>query len=292
MAAPSRSKHAQRALVIKKLPALIKKHCEVVVPRLQLPVLETMLYAVCLENVPASTAEAAYQRISQLFPDLNEARVSTISELEPIFAGIEDPDLRAFRLRAVLQYVFDKHYTFELESLRKKTFDIASRQLSKIRHITPFIRNFTLHQVLGVYLIPLDEATLHALEWLGLVNPGQTLEEAGESLKGLVRKAEVHTFCYTLRALATDPRWKPHFLPPTSAVQLAEGVATPENEDDDRLETALDRLTGLLTGTAPTKRHKASRSTPRSAATRGGKNQRATSSGEEKTRRRSAKSSR
>lgn len=237
MAAHARSKSVDRASVIKKLLPLIRKHCKVAIPKLDRPVMETMLYAVCLENATVEQAEQAYARLFELYPDLNEARVSSISELEPIFTGLDEPDWRAFRARAVLQYVFEKSFTFELEGLRKKTLEIAAKQLAKIRHLTPFVRAFTLQQAIGAHQIPLDDASLRVLVWLGLASPGQSIEEVSESLKGVIRKNEVVQFCFTLRALATDPKWKAAFMPSESPE---------ENSAPHDLSTALDRLSDLF----------------------------------------------
>jgi len=236
MAASARPKTADRHAVIKKLLPLIKKQCKVVVPKIDRPIMETMLYAVCLENVSVDDAERAYQRLFQLFPDLNEARVSSIGELEPVFEGLDDRDWRAFRIRSVLQYVFEKSFNFELESLRKKTLDLATKQLGKIRHLSPFVRAFTLQHAIGAHLIPLDDAAARLLVWLGLASPGQPVDEIGESLKAIVRKADAHQFCFTLRALATDRKWAAAFDP----------TAHPPPEGGYDAHTAIDRLQDLF----------------------------------------------
>src|SRR5688572_30774008 len=106
MVASAKPKSADRHTVIKKLLPLIKKHYKVTVPKLDRPIMETMLYAVCLEDASVEEADHVYARMFQLYPDLNEARVSSITELEPIFDGLPDRDWRAFRARSVLQYVF------------------------------------------------------------------------------------------------------------------------------------------------------------------------------------------
>ncbi|OYW19186.1 MAG: hypothetical protein B7Z55_09360, partial [Planctomycetales bacterium 12-60-4] len=159
MASSSRTKTADRQAILKKLLPLLKKHYKVTVPKLDRPVMETMLYAVCLENSTVEQADAAYVRFCQMFPDLNEARVSSISEIEPAFSGLAGTDWRAFRARAILQYVFDKTYNFEFESLRKKTLELAQKQLTKIKHLSPFVRTFTLQQVIGAHVLPIDEAS-------------------------------------------------------------------------------------------------------------------------------------
>ncbi len=232
----SRAKTADRQTVLKKLLPLLKKQYKVAVCKLDRPVMETMLYAVCLENASVEEADRAYARLFELFPDLNEARVSSISELEPVFQGLDDRDWRGFRARSVLQYVFEKSFNFELESLKKKTLELATKQLGKIRHLSPFIRNFTLQQAIGAHLLPIDDAVARLLIWLGLASPGQSTDEIGESLKAVVRKAEALPFLFSVRALAVDPKLRAAFDPGQYPPPAGGHEAT----------TAIDRLNDLF----------------------------------------------
>lgn len=237
MASSSRIKTADRQAVLKKLlPLLKKQYSKITIPELNRPVMETMLYAVCLEDSTVEQADTAFGRFRELFPDLNEARVSSISEMEPAFADLEGKDWRSFRTRAVLQYVFDKTYNFEFESLRKKTLELATKQLAKIKHITPFVRTYTLQQVIGAHVLPIDPASGRFLTWLGLAAPGQSLDELGESLKSIVRKAEAHQFSFSIRCAAADSRIKAAFDP----------GKYPVPEDGFDANTAIDRLTLLF----------------------------------------------
>lgn len=204
MVAASRAKSSDRAAILKKLLPAIKKNYKVVVPKNDRPVLETMLYAICLEDVSVDEAEKAYERLGQEFPDLNEIRVSSISEIERAFVGLPRAEWRSFHVRSVLQYVFEKSFAFEFESLRKKTLELAQKQLAKIKHLSNFVRSYTLQSVIGAHLIPIDESMARTLVWLGLVPPNQDAEQMGETLKAVVRKAEVQQFCFSIRCLSTD----------------------------------------------------------------------------------------
>lgn len=204
MVAASRAKSSDRAAILKKLLPAIKKQYKVVVPKHDRPVLETMLFAICMEDVSVDEAELAFQKLGQEFPDLNEIRVSSISEIERAFEGLPRSEWRAFHVRSVLQYVFEKSFAFEFEGLRKKTLELAQKQLAKIKHLSNFVRNYTLQSVIGAHQIPIDESMARALIWLGLVPPNQDAEQMGETLKAVVRKAEVPQFCFSLRCLATD----------------------------------------------------------------------------------------
>ena len=216
MAAASRTKSADRAGLVKKLLPLVKKHYpKLTLPRVDLPVMETMLFAVCLEDASVEQADAAYARLFEVYPDLNEARVSSITELAQVFAGMPDPDWRAFRCRAILQYVFEKSFTFEFESLRKKTLELGVKQLAKIKQVTPFVRSYTLQVAIGSHILPLDETSRLALVWLGLITPELSGEDAGENLKTMIRKAESPLFCTSIRSIAADPLIQAVFLKDT-----------------------------------------------------------------------------
>jgi endonuclease-3 len=208
--------------------------------------LDIMLYAVCLENLSPEEADRCFERFRREFPDLNEARVSQVSELERAFPGHEDGEWRGFRLRAVLQFVFEKSFTFEFESLKKKTLELAVKQLSRLKHATPFIRNYTLQQAVGAHILPIDESMKRLLVWLGLAEPAQSQEEIGEALKSSVRKAEAAAFCQAVRKAATDVR-----------IQSALPELTEAPSEGYDPATAIERLQELLARAASRSKSKA-----------------------------------
>lgn len=205
MAAAAKTKASDKQAVCKKLVSLLKKHYKQPPPRGDLPVLETILYAICLENASVEQAETAYERLSLRFHDLNEVRVSSITELAAVFEGMSEPELRAVRIRAVLHYVFEKYFAFDFEDLRRKTQDAAARQLARVNDLSPCILGYTFQAALGSHAVPIDDVMRSAAVWLGLVEPQMTTEEASESLKPAIRKADAPLFCRLLRCLATDP---------------------------------------------------------------------------------------
>jgi endonuclease-3 len=190
---------------------------------------------VCLENTSVEDAQAAYARLYSIFHDLNEVRVSSITELAPVFDGIPEAERRALGVRNVLRYVFEKNYQFSFENLRKKTLEQATKQLGRIKDVSPFVRTYILQEGLGSHLVPADEAMCRAAAWLGLVEPGLSPEAASEALKAAVRKADARQFCELLRCLATDPLVRDAFRPKGGA---------PQGGYD--LQSAPSRLTDLL----------------------------------------------
>lgn len=206
MAGTSKAKASDKAGIVKKLVTILKKRYKSPIPKNDRPILETMLYAVCLENASPEQAEIGYARLHTDFHDLNEVRVSSISELLTPFTGMSQPERRAQQVRAVLHYVFEKQFGFEFEALRKKTLELATKQLGKIKDISPFVRAFTLQEALGSHTVPLDDQMTRAAIWMGLADAGSDTEQASNALKPVVRKPETAQFCHLLRCFASDPK--------------------------------------------------------------------------------------
>jgi len=201
-------------------------------------VLETLVYAVCLENDDYAAAEQSYKALHEHFHDLNEIRVSSITELLVAFAHQTDPEVRAHRVRSILQFVFEDQFEFDLEAIRKKTQEQAAKKLGKIRDLSPFVRNYVQQVALGAHLIPMDDRMTAAAIWLGLVEPGTSTEAASDAIKPGIRKADAPLFCHVMRRLTTEPPGRSLFDPANFSVP-PEGYSP---------ETALSRLDDLLRG--------------------------------------------
>jgi endonuclease-3 len=211
------TKAADKSQVCRKLVGSLQKLYGKSVPRIELSVVETMLFAVCLEDNPWGLAETSLKNVLGSYFDLNEIRVSSVSELEQTLAPLRDADWKGLRIRSVLRYVFETTYSYDFEKLRRQTLEQAVKTLKKVNDITPFIRDFLLHEILGSHVVCLDTSMLTASRWLGLVPENADLFEASEYLKGGLKKSEVSEFCHLLRCLATDPRFIPRFADPPEA---------------------------------------------------------------------------
>jgi endonuclease-3 len=234
MVAANRTKSADKQEVCRKVTSLLKKAYSATPPKQDLPVLETLLYAVCLENSAPDQAGVVYARLLNAFHDLNEVRVSSISELQPTFADLSDPEWRAARVKGALQFVFETNYAFDFESLRRKTAELATKQLSKIPSLSPFVRAYVMQHCLATHILPIDDRMHAALVWLNLAEPGESPEQTGEHLRPFVRKADAPLFCHLLGCLANDPRR-------LRAFAAAPGKAGDSQEDTDVI-ARLDHL--------------------------------------------------
>jgi endonuclease-3 len=211
MSSPTRAKTTDRQEISRKLVNTLKKRYKTTLPKQERSILDTLLYAICLEDASPEEAEAALKRLLEVFHDLNEVRVSSISELAVVFDGMVDPEWRAARVRGVLQYVFDKHFEFAFETLRRKTLELATKQLLRIKELSPFVRSYTLQSALGSHIVPVDRQMTNATIWLGLVPAGESPQQAAELLRVIVRKADTPLFCHLLRSFAVDPKVRKAF---------------------------------------------------------------------------------
>lgn len=220
MVAAQRHKPPDKQDVCRKVSALLKKAYPGLPTKREPHVLETLLYAICLENTPMAQADVVYARLFNAFHDLNEVRVSSITELLPVFVDVEESDWRALRIKNSLQYVFETNYAFEFESLKRKTADLAAKQLSKIPALSYFVRAYVLQHCLGSHVLPIDARMQAALVWLGLAERESTPEHASEGMRSLVRKADAPLFCHLLHCLATDPKRMRAFVSVNSKTPL------------------------------------------------------------------------
>ena len=213
MVAPQRTKPIDKQELCRKLTVLLKKAYHSSPPKHDAPVLETLLFAACLEETDAESAQAMLKRLHGLYPDLNEARVSSIGELQLVFPPDEQAPWRAMRIKNLLQYTFDQNYAFELEALRRKTAELAGKQLAKITGISWFIRGWSLQHSLGSHVLPLDAHMHGVLAWLGFADPHADPEQTSESLRPYIRKADAPLFCHLLKCLSLDPKRAKLFPP-------------------------------------------------------------------------------
>ena len=76
------TKASDKSMICKKVVTALQKIYGKSLPKLDQPALETIMFAICLEDNSWADAEAAYKRLLEEYFDLNEIRVTSVSELE------------------------------------------------------------------------------------------------------------------------------------------------------------------------------------------------------------------
>lgn len=169
--------HPNRAALLTKAHKVLKKHYKPVHPVADRPLLEQLLFALCLENATYEAAEQSYAALEANYFDWNEVRVTTVKELSESMSSLPDPAAAATNLRRVLQAVFESNYSFEVEALRKQNLGQAVGKLAGTAGATPFAVAYVTQAGLGGHSIPVDRGALWALQIVGVLTEAEM--EAG-----------------------------------------------------------------------------------------------------------------
>ena len=247
-------KASDRQAICKKLATVLKRKYGGSVPKHKFNVLDTLLFACCLENVAYDKAEAAFKRLREAFHDLNEVRVSSVREIEENLGDVDEAAWKALRIRESLQYVFEKYYQFDFEPLRRKTMDAAEKELAKIKHLSPFVRLYTLQTSLDSHVVPLDDMQTQIVAWLGFVDPDAATDRAADEMKSSLRKPDVALMGHLLRQLGTDRKYQGTF-------KLTKSLIASDELDPTK---AVDRLEAHLK--SPTRAKKVTKTRKKPAA--------------------------
>lgn len=179
-----------RAALITKVLKVVKKHYKPVAPPKERTLLENLLFACCLENSPHEAAERVFQSLTTDYFDWNEVRVSTIRELTEALKTLNDPAESSTRLKRVLQSVFETHYSFDLEPLKKQNIGVAVKTIEKYNGSTPFIVAYVTQQSLGGHSIPVNSGLLESMRIVGVVTDAEAAKGAVPGLERTVPKSK------------------------------------------------------------------------------------------------------
>jgi endonuclease-3 len=152
--------------------------------------LEHLLYACCLENASFEAADEAFARLQQVFFDWNEIRVTTVAELSETLSLLPDPAAAAGRLKRCLQSVFETHYAFDLEPLRKQNLGKAIKELEGLRGTSAFAVAYVAQHGLVGHCIPTAQGLLDVLEVLGVISAADSAKKHAPGLERAIPKAK------------------------------------------------------------------------------------------------------
>ena len=199
-----------RAALITKIHKVLKKHYKASVPRGEQPLLESLLFACCLENAHIETAEKVFQTVKSAFYDWNEVRVTTVKELSEVMTLLPDPLAAAAHLKGILQTVFESEYAFDLESLKKQNIGQAVKSLHKLDGATPFNVAYATQMALGGHSIPLDRGVLGVLVVLGAATEAEAASGTVSGLERAIPKSKGQDFGAVLHELGAEFVANPH----------------------------------------------------------------------------------
>jgi endonuclease III len=179
-----------RAALINKVLKVVKKHFKPAAPTKDRSLLEHLLFACLLENSSHDAAEKVFATLSTEYFDWNEVRVSTIRELSEALKPLNDPPDAATRLKRILQSVFETHYSFDLEGLKKQNIGAAVKTLEKYNGSTPFMVAYVTQQALAGHSIPVNQGLLESMRIVGVVSDGEAAKGTVPGLERTVPKSK------------------------------------------------------------------------------------------------------
>jgi endonuclease-3 len=193
-----------RSTLIGQTYNVLKKHYNPVKPPADRPLLEHLLYACCLENAHYEAADEAFAKLQQAFFDWNEIRVTTVTELAETMTSLPDPSAAASRLKRCLQNIFETHYAFDIEYLRKLNLGKAVKELEKVDGVTPFAVAYVAQNGLGGHAVPTSQGVIDALEVAGVVTPAEAKKKRTPGLERAIPKVKGVEFASLLHQLGAD----------------------------------------------------------------------------------------
>ena len=175
---------SNRAGLITKIFKVLKKYYKPAISRQDRPLLEHVLYGCCLENSTAEAVDEVFARLEQNYFDWNEIRVTSIAELSLSMTSLSDPSEAARRLKGALHGIFETHYAFDIDALRKQNLGAAVKDFQELGKLTKFGLAYVTQYGLSGHTIPINRTSLQLLVWLGLISEA---EAAAYRVPGLER---------------------------------------------------------------------------------------------------------
>jgi len=209
---------SNRAALLTKTHKVLKKHYEPVAPPSDRSVLEHLLYAACLENSKHVDVDDVFARLQQDYFDWNEVRVTTVAELAEVMAPLTDPADAARRLKSTLQAVFESHYSFDIDTLRKQNLGKAIKDIEKYKGVTPFGVAYVTQNALGGHAIPVNAGLIGAFEVIGVISSSEAAQRKIPGLERAINKSKGVEFASLVHQLGVDFAVNPHAGPARTVV--------------------------------------------------------------------------
>jgi len=179
-----------RATLIAKVLKILKRHYQPADTSNDRSLLEHLLFACCLENSLHANANEVFEVLTKDYFDWNEVRVSSVHELTTAMKPLNDPKESAIRLKRVLQSVFETHYTFDLESMKKQNIGQTVKQLEQYNGTTQFTVAFVTQNALSGHSIPINRGLLESMRVVGVVSDAEALKGTVPGLGRAVPKTK------------------------------------------------------------------------------------------------------
>jgi hypothetical protein len=195
---------SSRADKFEQLHKSLKKHYKFTEDTTERSVLESLLYACCLEDARPDQAEEAFAKLQQTYFDWNEVRVTTTIELSEVLTVLPNPTAAGHRIKRCLQSIFETRYQYDLDDLKKANLTKATEDIQAWQGMTPFVLNYVSQHSLGGHAIPADTAILDALLAADILTTVEIEKKTIPGIERAIPKNKGFEFASLLHQFAVD----------------------------------------------------------------------------------------
>lgn len=195
---------SNRSAMFPKINKVLRKHYEPVSPPSDRSVLEHLLYACVLEHAKHEAVDDVFAKLQKNYFDWNEIRVTSVPELAEVMAQVPDAVDAAKRMKRALQSVFETHYMFDIDFLKKQGLGKTIESIEKFNGVTPFVVAYMTQNALGGHSIPMNENALQLLVILGAVSENDAAKNRVPGLERAIPKNKGVEFASLMHQFAVD----------------------------------------------------------------------------------------
>ena len=200
------AEHLQR---IRKLFNQVKKEGgSTALPPLEEP-MEALLRGVLSDYAADTRAGSALSRLRTAVVDLNELRVTPVSEMVEI-VGVDYPMIRkaATDMSTALNAIYNKLHHLDLAFLKKVARRSAETFVNSLETVNAHARATVILRCIKGHAVPVDAAMYQLLRRTGCIEPDATVDQAQKFLAAHLRESEAVPFYVLVKryAAAHAPR--------------------------------------------------------------------------------------
>jgi endonuclease III len=216
-----------RSALFSKIHKVLRKHYDPVAPPSERTFMEHVLYACVLENAKHEAVDDVFARLQKNYFDWNEIRVTSVPELAELMSNIPDAADAARRLKRALQSIFETHYSFDIDVLKKQGLGKAEESITKFSGTTPFVVAYVMQAALSGHSIPINNYAMSLLVVLDAVSESDAAKGRVPGLERAIPKNKGIEFGSLLQQLAVDYAATPQ----STRVKSIVGEIAPDAKD-------------------------------------------------------------
>ncbi len=151
-----------------------------------------LVLTILSQNTSDSNSGRAFMRLKQRFPTWEEVMAAPPEKIEDAIAVGGLARIKAPRIKAALEAVYEQRGAFDIEFLRELPLEDAKAWLRKLNGVGPKTAACVLMFALGRPALPVDTHVHRVAQRLGLVPPKASAEKAHDILEGVLAPEQVY----------------------------------------------------------------------------------------------------